>query len=122
MSDPGRPQLSAADLAVDHRLSLLAQSFRFLLDITPVDADDLRDASLGCGPLDARENVVFEGRNLAWWVHDRYPRVGCVLALEFKKTFMDEWTGELHAERFRCAQEGLAAALPGLYDELELLR
>ena len=83
---------------------------------------DLRDASLGCGPLDARENVVFEGRNLAWWVHDRYPRVGCVLALEFKKTFMDEWTGELHAERFRCAQEGLAAALPGLYDELELLR
>ena len=43
MSDPDRPQLSAADLAVDHQLSLLAQSFRFLLDITPVDADDLRD-------------------------------------------------------------------------------
>jgi len=83
---------------------------------------DLRDASLGCGPLDARENVVFEGRGLAWWVHDRYPRVGCVLALEFKKTFMDEWTGELHADRLRCAQEGLAAALPGLHDELERLR
>ena len=43
MSDPDRPQLSAVDLAVDHQLSLLAQSFRFLLDITPVDADDLRD-------------------------------------------------------------------------------
>ena len=83
---------------------------------------DLRDASLGCGPLDARENVAFEGRSLAWWVHDRYPRVGCVLALEFKKTFMDEWTGELHADRFRCAQEGLAAALPGLHIELEKLR
>ena len=36
-------ELGATDLAVDHRLSLLAQSFRFLLDITPVDADDLRD-------------------------------------------------------------------------------
>ena len=83
---------------------------------------DLRDASLGCGPIDARENVAFEGRNLAWWVHDRYPRVGCVLALEFKKTFMDEWTGELHADRFRRAQIGLAAALPGLHDELERLR
>ena len=35
--------LSAADLAVDHHLALLAGSFRFLLDITPVDADDLRD-------------------------------------------------------------------------------
>lgn len=44
-ADPPRPvaELGAADLAVDHRLSLLAQSYRFLLDITPVDADDLRD-------------------------------------------------------------------------------
>lgn len=83
---------------------------------------DLRDASLGCGPLDARENVAFEGRNLAWWVHDRYPRVGCVLALEFKKTFMDEWSGELDEERLRHAQEGLAAALPGLHEELGRLR
>ncbi|KRE95797.1 N-formylglutamate amidohydrolase [Nocardioides sp. Soil774] len=83
---------------------------------------DLRDASLGCGPLDARENVAFEGRNLAWWVHDRYPRVGCVLALEFKKTFMDEWTGELDEQRLRRVQDGLAAALPGLHDELAKLR
>ena len=84
--------------------------------------DDLRDASMGCGPLDARENVAFEGRNLAWWVHDRYPRVGCVLALEFKKTFMDEWTGELDEQRLRRVQDGLAAALPGLHDELAKLR
>ena len=43
--DPARPgaELSVADLAVDHHISLLAQSFRFLLDVTPVDADDLRD-------------------------------------------------------------------------------
>jgi hypothetical protein len=83
---------------------------------------DLRDASLGCGSLDARENVAFEGRNLAWWVHDRYPRIGCVLALEFKKTFMDEWTGELDEGRLRCAQDALAATLPGLREELERLR
>lgn len=44
MSDAGdHIGLSADDLAVDHHLSLLAQSFRFLLDITPVDADDHRD-------------------------------------------------------------------------------
>ena len=78
---------------------------------------ELRDAR-----LDARENVAFEGRNLAWWVHDRYPRVGCVLALEFKKTFMDEWTGVLDEERLRYAQESLAATLPGLHEELERLR
>ena len=83
---------------------------------------DLRDASLGCGSLDARENVAFEGRNLAWWVHDRYPRVGCVLALEFKKTFMDEWTGRVDEERLEALKESLAATLPGLREELERLR
>jgi len=36
-------ELSAEDLAVDHRLALLSQSFRFLLEVTPVDADDLRE-------------------------------------------------------------------------------
>lgn len=44
--------------------------------------------------FDARANVKFEGQNLAWFIHDRYPGVGCVLAIEFKKTFMDEWTGQ----------------------------
>jgi uncharacterized protein (TIGR02421 family) len=39
-------ELSTQDLAVDHQLALLAGSFRFLLDITPVDADDLRDGFL----------------------------------------------------------------------------
>ena len=42
-ADGERPVPSTADLAVDHRIALLSQSFRFLLDITPVDADDLRD-------------------------------------------------------------------------------
>ncbi|MCF6378264.1 DUF1704 domain-containing protein [Nocardioides KLBMP 9356] len=42
-ADPESEGLSASDLAVDHQLALLAGSFRFLLDITPVDADDLRD-------------------------------------------------------------------------------
>ena len=45
-----------------------------------------------------------------------------MLALEFKKTFMDEWTGKLHTDRLRAAQQGLAAALPGLHIELEKLR
>ena len=83
---------------------------------------DLDDASTGAGPVDARENVRFRGAHLASWVHDRYPGVGCVLALEFKKTFMDEWTGELDEDGLSAAQEGLAATLPGLRDELEKLR
>ena len=43
--------------------------------------------------LDIRENVNFRGRYLAQFVHDRFPESGCVLAVEVKKFFMDEWTG-----------------------------
>jgi len=43
--------------------------------------------------LDVRENVRFKGGYLPRWVHANYPRVGCALALEFKKFYMDEWTG-----------------------------
>ena len=45
--------------------------------------------------LDVRENVAFQGKGeLARFVHQRYPRNGCAIAIEFKKFYMDEWTGE----------------------------
>ena len=44
--------------------------------------------------LDVRENVAFQGKGeLARFVHDRYPGLGCAIALEFKKFYMDEWSG-----------------------------
>jgi hypothetical protein len=43
--------------------------------------------------LDVRENVRFTGGYLARWVHATYPETGCALALEWKKLYMDEWTG-----------------------------
>jgi uncharacterized protein (TIGR02421 family) len=35
--------LAAADRAVDHEMAQASQTFRFLLDITPVDAEDVKD-------------------------------------------------------------------------------
>jgi N-formylglutamate amidohydrolase len=44
--------------------------------------------------LDVRENVAFQGKGaLTRFVHERFPLRGCAIALEFKKFFMDEWTG-----------------------------
>jgi len=44
--------------------------------------------------LDVRENIAFQGKGeLARFVHDRYSGRGCAIALEFKKFYMDEWTG-----------------------------
>ena len=45
--------------------------------------------------LDVRENVKFKGGYLARWLHQRYPRQVCVLSVEVKKIFMDEWTGTI---------------------------
>lgn len=69
--------------------------------------------------LDVRENVRFKGGHLARWAHERFAGNVCVLALEFKKTFMDEWTGQAdhaHVERLRSA---LARCLPVLWKHLE---
>ncbi len=82
--------------------------------------EEMAAPDVGCR-VDARENVKFEGRQLAWWVHDRYPRVGCVLALEFKKVFMDEWTGEPDRPAIERARAYVAATVPGILDELRRL-
>jgi N-formylglutamate deformylase len=61
--------------------------------------------------IDARENVRFKGRGLAAFVHDRYGKMGCALAIELKKVFMDEWTGELYPELYRQIGDALLATV-----------
>jgi N-formylglutamate amidohydrolase len=52
--------------------------------------------------LDVRENVKFRGGAMSRWINESFDGKACSIALEFKKFFMDEWTGELderiHAE------------------------
>jgi N-formylglutamate amidohydrolase len=63
--------------------------------------------------LDVRENVKFQGGAFVRWVHETYPEVGCAVAMEHKKFFMDEWTGELypavHAGILRLLRSAAAA-------------
>jgi hypothetical protein len=45
--------------------------------------------------LDVRENVAFQGRGeQTRFIHATFPETGCAIALEVKKIFMNEWTGE----------------------------
>ena len=73
------------------------------------------------GGLDVRENVRFRGRQLAAWTHSRYPGRGIVLALEFKKTFMDEWTGVADRTRIQELAEALAGTVPSVEESLRQL-
>ncbi|HUE79391.1 MAG TPA: N-formylglutamate amidohydrolase [Sphingomicrobium sp.] len=55
----------------------------------------MRDHDFGGRHLDVRENVAFQGKGeLTRFVHQCYPGKGCAIAIEFKKFYMDEWTGE----------------------------
>lgn len=47
------------------------------------------------GILDCRQDVKFPGGQMSRWLNDRYPDRLICLAIEFKKTFMDEWSGKL---------------------------
>jgi hypothetical protein len=67
------------------------------------------------------ENVRFKGGYLSSWVDDRYSGRGCCLALEFKKTFMDEWTGEVDLARIVALRGALADTIPGLVTQLRRL-
>ena len=60
--------------------------------------------------LDVRENVRFEGGHLSRWINERYEGRGCALAIELKKVFMDEWTGEVDETHLRELNHALAAA------------
>lgn len=69
------------------------------------------------GVLDVRENVKFRGGQLSRFVHAEFPGTACALAVEFKKTFMDEWSGEVDAARL----DALVARLVDLTPELAQL-
>lgn len=50
---------------------------------------------IGGRPLDVRENIAFQGKGeQTRFIHQHFPVTGCAIAVEFKKIFMDEWTGE----------------------------
>jgi N-formylglutamate deformylase len=69
--------------------------------------------------LDVRENVRFFGGELSKWCHREFPQSVCALAIEVKKFFMDEWTGELYETEFEALHSALERASAGVLAELK---
>jgi N-formylglutamate deformylase len=68
--------------------------------------------------LDVRENVKFQGRQLVHWIHTNFPASGCALAIEFKKFFMDEWSGEVDQPQLAGLRAALEYVIPKIIEEL----
>lgn len=87
---------------------------RFMADLCHVDFQG--------GGLDVRENVKFQGGGFAQFVHHHFPETGCVLSVEVKKFFMDEWSGDVDVETCAALREALVATVPGVRESLHRLR
>lgn len=68
--------------------------------------------------LDVRENIIFKGGYFPRWINRKYSQTGCAIAIEFKKFWMDEWTGEVFPEEYNAILECLKSAITGLREEL----
>jgi len=85
------PQEQAPDVNIG-TFSMPREEWAWLVD--PL-IEAMRSFNFNGRRLDVRENIAFEGKGeQTRFVHQRYPGRGCAIALEFKKFFMDEWTGE----------------------------
>jgi N-formylglutamate amidohydrolase len=81
--------------------------------------DAMRSYNYFGRPLDVRENVKFVGGEFPRWVHESFPDTVCALAVEVKKFFMNEWTGELDRAKHRAIGEALAGAATAVGEALE---
>lgn len=80
---------------------------------------DLRAYDFGGRQLDVRENVKFQGGYFGQWIHETFPMQVCSLAIEFKKFFMDEWTGQREPDEVERIYKALKSTLPGVRHALE---
>ena len=114
----GGPDASAAPVEENPDVNLGTgrldtRTWKALADRFVIDLMGALPASMTFG-----ENIRFQGGYLSKWVNERYPNQGCALAIEFKKTFMDEWTDQVDRERLEQIVAALAGTVPGLLEEL----
>lgn len=73
--------------------------------------------------IDVRENIAFQGRGeQTRFVHEAFPKTGCAIAIEFKKVFMDEWTGLPDQEALSAMRAMVASTVPMLEGSLRAMR
>ena len=80
----------------------------------------LRSVQFRGAGLDVRENVAFQGKGeQTRFVHENFLLSGCAIAVEFKKVFMDEWTGEPDREVLTLLRRAIRESLPVLMAALK---
>jgi hypothetical protein len=89
-------------------------------------ADHLISELRSCDTLgripDVRENVKFQGGNFPQWINASYNGRGCAIAVEFKKFFMNEWTGELYEDIHAIIRQLLEESSVSLIERIRAMK
>ncbi|UXT51194.1 N-formylglutamate amidohydrolase [Agrobacterium tumefaciens] len=92
-------------------------------DIVSTVGRHFASATIGGRRLDVRENVAFQGKGeQTRFIHERFAENGCAIAIEFKKFFMDEWTGKPDTRVIADIGDTIAALQPVLEECLRSRR
>lgn len=83
---------------------------------------ELRNFDFPGEKLDVRENVKFKGGAFSRWVHETFPKSAVSIAIEFKKFFMDEWSGRPNQKLLTAVEEALGSTVEGVLEELHRLK
>lgn len=65
------------------------------------------------------ENVKFKGGYFGQWLYEHYGKKICPISIEFKKFFMDEWTGKPYEEHIQWIHEMLQQSIPIITEGLQ---
>ncbi len=92
-------------------------------DVVSAVGHHFASATIGGRRLDVRENVAFQGKGeQTRFIHERFAENGCAIAIEFKKFFMDEWTGKPDERVVADIREAIATLQPVLEECLRARR
>ncbi len=72
--------------------------------------------------LDVRENIKFKGGYFGQWLYENYGNKICPVSIEFKKFFMNEWTGLPFTADIQRIQSLLAASRQPVMDALRRVK
>jgi N-formylglutamate amidohydrolase len=81
--------------------------------------NDLSSFNFNGKKLDVRENVKFKGGHFSKWTGENFPESSCCIAIEFKKFFMNEWTGTPDIKQIELIKMALQSTSLGVIEELE---
>jgi N-formylglutamate amidohydrolase len=82
---------------------------------------EFRAFDFGGRRLDVRENVKFVGGHHVRWSHQTFPDAACAIAVEFKKFFMDEWTGKPDTRAVELIADAVRAMSAGVLEEIRAI-